>query len=138
DCSKLNGKGWKRTEELAASAPDLQQAAWNLRLVLGGDLVLGMLRCGVHSFCRSLRMNTVWQDLRYAVRRLAKSPGFTAASVLTLAIGIGINTALFSNMDAVVLHPLAVPRLDRVVTVGEQEDRKPSEVDYLPVALADY
>jgi len=83
-------------------------------------------------------MITVWQDLRYAVRRLAKSPGFTAAAVLTLAIGIGINTALFSNMDAVVLHPLAVPRLDRVVTVGEQEDRKPSAVDDLPVALADY
>ena len=83
-------------------------------------------------------MNTVWQDLRYAVRRLAKSPGFTAAAVLTLAIGIGINTALFSNMDAVVLHPLAVPQLDHVVTVGEQEDRNPSAVGYMPVALADY
>jgi putative ABC transport system permease protein len=83
-------------------------------------------------------MNTVWQDLRYAVRRLAKSPGFTAAAVLTLAIGIGINTALFSNMDAVVLHPLAVPQLDHVVTVGEQEDRNPSAVGYTPVALADY
>jgi putative ABC transport system permease protein len=83
-------------------------------------------------------MNTVWQDLRYAVRRLAKSPGFTAASVLTLAIGIGINTALFSNMDAVVLHPLTVPQLDRVVTVGEQEDRNPNAVGYMPVALPDY
>jgi putative ABC transport system permease protein len=83
-------------------------------------------------------MNTVGQDLRYAVRRLAKSPGFTAAAVLTLAIGIGINSALFSNMDAVVLHPLAVPQLDRVVTVGEQEDRNPSAVGYMPVALADY
>ena len=82
-------------------------------------------------------MNTVWQDLRYAVRRLAKSPGFTAAAVLTLAIGIGINTALFSNMDAVVLHPLAVPQLDHVVTVGEQEDRNPGTVDYMPVALPD-
>ncbi len=83
-------------------------------------------------------MNTFWQDLRYAVRRLAKSPGFTVAAVLTLAIGIGINTALFSNMDAVVLHPLAVPQLDRVVSVGEQEDRNPSTVDYMPVALPDY
>ena len=73
-------------------------------------------------------MNTVWQDLRYAVRRLAKSPGFTAAAVLTLAIGIGINTALFSNMDAVVLHPLAVPQLDRVVTVGEQEEPNPATI----------
>src|SRR5208337_1168051 len=55
---------------------------------------------------REAFMQTVVQDLRYAVRQLWKSPGFTAAAVLSLAVGIGINTALFSNMDAVVLHPL--------------------------------
>jgi hypothetical protein len=49
-----------------------------------------------------------------------------------------MNSALFSNMDAVVLHPLAVPRLDRVVTVGQQDDRNPSTVGYTPVTLADY
>ena len=66
-------------------------------------------------------MHTLLQDLRYAFRQLWKSPGFTIAAVLSLAIGIGINTAIFSNMDAVVLHPLAVPQLDRVVTVAEQK-----------------
>ena len=65
-------------------------------------------------------MHTLLQDLRYAVRQLWKSRGFTLAAVSSLAIGIGINTAIFSNMDAVVLHPLAVPQLDRVVTVAEQ------------------
>ena len=84
-------------------------------------------------------MSTLLQDLRYSVRQLAKSPGFTIASVLTLAIGIGANTAIFSNMDAVVLRPLAVPRMDRVVTVGEQQIRA---ADYLagdqPTALANY
>ena len=78
------------------------------------------------------------QDLRYAVRQLWKSPGFTLAAVLSLAIGIGINTAIFSNMDAVVLHPLAVPQLDRVVTVDEQQAGKRSDGMYEAVTLANY
>jgi len=63
------------------------------------------------------------QDFRYAIRQLWKSPGFTVTAVLTLAIGIGANTASFSIMDAVVFRPLAVPDLDRVVTVYEQKNR---------------
>jgi putative ABC transport system permease protein len=79
-------------------------------------------------------VQTVLQDLRYALRQLAKSPGFTIAAILTLTIGIGANTAGFSSMDAVVLHPLAVPQLDRVVTVAEQQDRGGLE----QAALANY
>lgn len=79
-------------------------------------------------------MHTLLQDLRYALRQLRQSPGFTLAAVLTLAIGIGANTAVFSSMDAVVLHPLAVPELERVVTVAEQQQRG----GYQPVALANY
>jgi len=65
-------------------------------------------------------MHILLQDLRYALRQLARTPGFTAAVIFTLAIGIGVNTALFSRMDAVVLHPLAVPQMNRVVTVAEE------------------
>ncbi len=67
-------------------------------------------------------MRTLLQDLRYAARRLLKAPGFTLAAVLTLTIGIGANTALFSSMDAVVMHPLAVPQLERVMAISEEQD----------------
>jgi putative ABC transport system permease protein len=81
-------------------------------------------------------MQSLLQDLRYAVRQLWKSPGFTFAAVITLTIGIGANTAIFSSMDAVVLRPLAVPQLDRVVTVGEENHDGGG--GYLQAALGNY
>jgi predicted permease len=79
-------------------------------------------------------LQNLLQDLQFAIRQLWKSPGFTITAVLTLAIGIGINTASYSMMDAVVLRPLAVPELNRVITVYEQKNHGDSQ----QVALANF
>jgi len=64
-------------------------------------------------------MNRLIQDFVYGLRMLRKNPGVTFLAVVTLALGIGANTAVFSNVNALVLHPFAIPDLDRVVTVWE-------------------
>ncbi len=62
-------------------------------------------------------MDTMWQDLRYGLRMLAKTPGFTTVAVIALALGIGANSAIFSVIDAILIKPLPYKDADGLPTV---------------------
>src|SRR5262249_55555279 len=84
---------------------------------------------------RSKMLNGLWQDLRYGLRLLCRSPGFTTVAVLSLALGIGANTAIFSVIDALMLKTLPVNHPEQLVMVWARDDspRRPDYTFYHPM-----
>src|SRR5260370_35992725 len=81
-------------------------------------------------------MRIVLQDIRYALRTLRKSPGFVAAAVATLAVGIGANTAIFSAVHGLLIAPLPFPQADRLVALWEKNPERGWDKNW--VAPANY
>jgi putative ABC transport system permease protein len=107
----------ERCVRLGMTPADARNAA---RRQLGNAL---LVREEIHDMNGVRWLEQLWSDLRIAIRQLRSSPGFTALAVITLALGIGANSAIFALVDAALIRPLPFPEADRLVMVWERTAR---------------
>ncbi len=107
----------QHANELMERGCEPGEARRQARLALGGPEQ-------VKEECRDARgtrwLEDLWQDFRYAVRTLRKRPGFTAVAIITLALGIGASTAIFSAVNPILFEPLPYPRAGRIMMIWDR------------------
>jgi putative ABC transport system permease protein len=74
-------------------------------------------------------MNSIWNDVRYAVRSWTRNPGFTAVAILTIALGVGANTTMFSVINATLFRPLPFPEADRLMSLWKGQINDPTDLN---------
>ena len=124
----------ERTDQLRSEGLSDEEAALRARRQFGNVTVQAERTRDVDI---ALWADGLLRNIRYAVRTLTRTPGFTAAVVLTLALGIGANTAVFSAVNAVLLQPLPFPDGDRLMRLTQTQKRT-TEDNIAPVRLEDW
>lgn len=124
----------ERTDQLRAEGLSEDEARRRARIQFGNVVVQAERTKDMHV---SMWIDALLRDLRYAFRSLARTPGFTITVVVTLALGIGANTAVFSAIDAVLLRPLPFPDGDRLMRLRQTQERA-AETHIAPIRLEDW
>jgi predicted permease len=124
----------EREDELRTVGLSTEDAQRRARMQFGNALVQ---RERTRDVDIATALDASMRNIRYALRAMRRSPGFTAAVVLTLALGIGANSAVFSAIDAVLLRPLPYPDADRLVELKQFHERT-GETRIAPVRLQDW
>jgi predicted permease len=105
-----------RTEDSVAAGMSAEEARRDARLKFGNPVVMRERVAGADA---ALNLESVWRDVRYAMRQLRRSPGFAIVALLTLALGIGANAGIFTLLDAVLLKSLPVPHPEQLFLIKQ-------------------
>jgi predicted permease len=120
----------ERTEQLMREGMSPKEAQREARIAFGNRTLLEERSREVWQWAT---LESIWGDVRFALRQLRRSPGFTIAAVLTLALAIGANVVVFGILDALILRPLNVPQPQSLYTIERGPDKEANESypDYL-------